>query len=78
MIDLDMLLIHISSTRFKELRETAYKKVTPDVIANGQKSAIIRIEKGEKPKSGNFISDPRLDSYANYFSKTKKISFRYY
>lgn len=55
----------------KKLRETPYKKIPPDLIANGQKSAILRIEKGEKPKSGNFISDTLLDSYSNYFLKSK-------
>lgn len=72
MIDLEMLLIHTSSTRFKELREATHKKVPPDLIANGQKSAILRIEKGKNTKSGNFISDTLLDCYANYFLKSKK------
>ncbi|MGO2256049.1 MAG: hypothetical protein ACTH37_09670, partial [Lactococcus cremoris] len=37
------------------------------IIANGQATAIKRIEKGKVPSSGNFISDTLLENYHDYF-----------
>lgn len=71
MIDLEKLLIIRISSRFKELRQQKYRKISPDLIANGQKSAILRIEQGKNADSGNFISDTLLDSYAKYFNLQK-------
>lgn len=72
MVDLEELIIFNISSRFKELRETKYQKLSPDLIANGQKSAILRIEKGENTTSRNFISDTLLDNYSQYFIMSKK------
>lgn len=71
MVDLEYMLIIRISHRLEKLRETGHGKIPPDIIANGQKSAILRMEKGKRPKSGNFISDTLLDSYADYFKKSK-------
>lgn len=71
MVDFEDILIIRISHRLEKLRETGHGKIPPDIIANGQKSAILRMEKGKRPKSGNFISDTLLDSYANYFNKSK-------
>lgn len=71
MIDLQEHLTHTIASRFRDLRKNEHSNLPPDLIANGQKAAILRIEKGEVPRSGNFISDTLLDTYSNYFSLSK-------
>ena len=62
-VDYERILVKEISKRFKKLRgKTPY-----DIIANGQATAIKRIEKGEVPSSGNFISDTLLENYQDYF-----------
>lgn len=62
-VDYERILVKEISKRFKKLRgKTPY-----DIIANGQATAIKRIEKGKVPSSGNFISDTLLENYHDYF-----------
>ena len=68
MIDLQSFLVDKISHRFRELREN----IPPDLISYGQKSAIYKIEKGEVPKSGNFISDSLLEDYVGYFKMSRE------
>ena len=71
MIDLQVHLTQTIASRFRALRKNEHSNIPPDLIANGQKAAILRIEKGEVPRSGNFISDTLLDTYSDYFSLPK-------
>lgn len=67
MLDLEKVLREMISARFKDLRQN-----TPaELISNGQKTAINRIEKGVNPKSQNFVSDTLLADYADYFGIEK-------
>lgn len=62
-VDYERISVKEISKRFKKLRgKTPY-----DIIANGQATAIKRIEKGEVPSSGNYISDTLLENYHDYF-----------
>lgn len=68
MLDIETILRAMVSRRFKELR-----RCTPaELISNGQKTAINRIEQEKNPKSGNFVTDTLLDDYSTYFSLEKK------
>lgn len=71
MINLQEHLTDTIASRLRDLRKNEHSSIPPDLIANGQKAAILRIEKGEVPRSGNFISDTLLDTYSNYFSLSK-------
>lgn len=71
MIDLQEHLTQTIASRLRALRKNEHSNIPPDLIANGQKAAILRIEKGEVPRSGNFISDTLLATYSNYFSLSK-------
>lgn len=67
MINFEAILSKRIARRFKSLRGT----IPPEIIANGQKSQILSIEKEKMPKSGNFVSDTLLDAYSDYFGKSK-------
>ncbi|MGO3617471.1 MAG: hypothetical protein ACTIN1_04575 [Pseudolactococcus laudensis] len=67
-VDYEEILVKEISKRFKKLRG----KIPYDVIANGQATAIKRIEKGVIPSSGNFISDALLESYSDYFKMSNQ------
>ena len=62
-VDYEKILVKEISKRFKKLRG----KIPYDTIANGQATAIKRIEKEVVPNSGNFITDTLLESYHDYF-----------
>ncbi|GAB7391291.1 hypothetical protein LGFR6_19140 [Lactococcus garvieae] len=66
MIDFQEHLIPHIAQRFKNLRSNFYYKIPPEPISNVQKSAILRTEKGQNTKSGNFITDILLDDYVDY------------
>lgn len=68
MIDLEKHLIPKIAVRCKNLRETY--GFTMDKMSD--KSAVSRIEKGQIPKSGNFITDTTLWDYTNTFDKTSE------
>ncbi|WP_088838702.1 helix-turn-helix domain-containing protein [Listeria sp. ILCC792] len=63
MIDLETLLIPQISDRCKKLRVS--NGFTMEYISD--KAAISRIEKGDCPKSGNFITETVLQNYVNVF-----------
>lgn len=65
-------LIPYIAKRFKNLRSNFYYKIPPEMISNGQKSAILRTEKGQNTKSGNFITDILLDDYFDYFHTSRE------
>lgn len=67
MINFEAILSKRIARRFKSLRGI----IPPEIIANGQKSQILSIEKEKIPKSGNFVSDTLLDAYSDYFGKSK-------
>ncbi|HHF7060676.1 TPA: hypothetical protein ACPQXF_000801 [Streptococcus mutans] len=72
MIDFEQSLIPSIASRFKRLRYNDGRKLAPEIISFGQKSAILKLEKAGVPKSGNFISDRLLGDYADYFNETKE------
>lgn len=72
MIDFQEHLTPHIAQRFKDLRSNSYYKIPPETISNGQKSAILRIEKGQNTKSGNFITDTLLDDYVDYFQTSRE------
>lgn len=67
MLDLEKILREMISARFKDLR----KNTPSELISNGQKTAINRIENGVNPKSGNFVSETLLEDYSEYFGIEK-------
>ena len=67
MLDLEKILREMITARFKELRQ----KTPTELISNGQRTAIYRIERGVNPKSRNFVSDALLTDYADYFGIEK-------
>ncbi|EME3512131.1 hypothetical protein Q7177_002746, partial [Enterococcus faecium] len=67
MLDLEKILREMISARFKDLR----KNTPSELISNGQKTAINRIENGINPKSGNFVSETLLEDYSEYFGIEK-------
>ncbi|EAF1189195.1 hypothetical protein LMK19_000610 [Listeria monocytogenes] len=71
MSKIEPYLVKNIAHRFRKIRVTKHKNIPPDLISNGQKSAILRIEKGKIPSSGNFISDTLLEDYVHYFKCTK-------
>lgn len=68
MIDLEKHLVPQIAIRCKNLRETY--GFTMDKMSD--KSAVNRIEKGQIPKSGNFITATTLWDYTNTFDKTSE------
>ena len=72
MINFEQILIPSIASRFKELRNNKGRKLQPEIISYGQKSAILRLEKASVPKSGNFVSDRLLEDYVDYFKVTKE------
>ena len=72
MIDFEKSLIPTISFRFKNLRVNGGRKLKPEVISYGQKSAILKLEKEGVPASGNFVSDRLLGDYSDYFNETKE------
>ena len=72
MIDFEQIIIPTIASRFKRLRYNEGRKLAPEIISYGQKSAILKLEKAGVPKSGNFISDRLLGDYSNYFDETKE------
>lgn len=67
MLDLEKILRGMISAKFKDLRGS----IPPDIISNGQRTAIYNIEKGKNPKSGNFVTDTLLEDYSSYFGMDK-------
>lgn len=67
MLDLEKILRGMISAKFKDLRGS----ISPDIISNGQRTAIYNIEKGKNPKSGNFVTDTLLKDYSSYFGMDK-------
>lgn len=67
MLDLEKILRKMIAARFKGLRQ----KTPTELISNGQRTAIYRIERGVNPKSRNFVSDTLLTDYADYFGIEK-------
>ena len=58
--------------RFKNLWANGGRKLKPEIISYGQKSAILKLEKEEVPGSGNFVSDRLLGDYFDCFNETKE------
>jgi hypothetical protein len=71
MIDLEQKLVEKIAIRLKNLRDSKFRKIPPEEISYGQKSAILRIEKGENTNNGNFITDVLLEEYTKYFKIEK-------
>lgn len=72
MIDFQEHSIPHIAQHFKNLRSNFYYKIPPEPISNVQISAILRIEKGQNTKSGNFIADTLLDDYVDYFPTSRE------
>lgn len=57
MIDFEKYLTPTIALRFKNFRVNGGRKLKPEIISYGQKTAILNLEKEGVPASGNFVSD---------------------